>query len=191
MKHLKMLGLLVVAAASLMAFASSASASPVLTWPAGTEYTGVLEATGTSTLTLKASVFTETCTGSTVSGHVEVNQEGAGGGHAKGPITTLSFSGCGGEVPPVTLATGELTVNDSGEVFDIGSEVTVRKIGVTCVYGGGAGTKIGTLNPGQTATISISASLPKVAEKSGGLCAANAAWTGTYKVTSPDGLLIT
>jgi len=45
MKHLNILGPLAVVAASLMACASSASAAPTLTSPAGTEYTGEIHMT--------------------------------------------------------------------------------------------------------------------------------------------------
>lgn len=188
MKHLKMLGLLVMAAASLMAFASNASAASVLTSPAGTEF-GVgkeLKSSAAETLTLKASVFTVTCTESEVNGSIAESTATS----AAGPITTLSYGGCNAEAV-TTLANGSLSINDAGEVTAKENEVTVRKIGVSCIYGGGAGgTVVGTLTGGTTATLTISAELPKQAG-SGGLCAAKAAWSGKYKVTSPDTLLVT
>jgi poly(3-hydroxyalkanoate) synthetase len=65
MKHLKMIGLALMAAAALMASASSASAT-VLTSPANTEYTGEIDMSLTESLFLKASVFNVTCSKATV-----------------------------------------------------------------------------------------------------------------------------
>src|SRR5215211_2682634 len=181
MKHLKMIGLLVVAAASLMAFAGSASAAPVLTSPAGTEYTGTIEATikpGT-TLALSAGI-SDTCTVGSVSGTVTTNTTT----HATGAISALSF---GTAATPCTKTThvlknGNLTVGDKGEVIASNNEVTVFDLGVSCVYGGSTGTNIGTLTGGTPATMDINTTeLPKI---SGGfLCASKGTWTGTYTVT--------
>jgi len=185
MKHLKIIGLALVAAAAFMAFAGNASAAPTLTSPSGTEYTGPITATAVETLTLKAGFATDTCTTSTVGGTVSSNTEA----EASGSISTLDFGGpC--TLTTTTLSTGSLTILPGGEVKAIGSEVTVAALGTSCVYGGGPspGTKLGTLTGGTTATLSVKAGLPKI---SGGFaCASPAEWTGKYSVTTPDTLLL-
>ncbi|HYH54078.1 MAG TPA: hypothetical protein VD761_08100 [Solirubrobacterales bacterium] len=189
MKHLKMLGLAMVAAAAFMAFAGSASANPVLTSPENVEYTGNILATGEGTFLLQAGFANITCTTSTVGGTVTTNNTSK----ASGPITTLDFSGCNATVTTIKNGSLEIIPNaptgsNKGTVKGTGSEVTVSTLGVSCVYGTGAGTTIGTATGGNPATIAVSASLPKI---SGGfLCASPASWTGSYTVTSPKPLII-
>ncbi|HYH54077.1 MAG TPA: hypothetical protein VD761_08095 [Solirubrobacterales bacterium] len=185
MKHLKMLGLALVAAAALMAFAGPASATTV-TSPAGTEYTGEINATATSSLLLQAGFANITCTESVVKGKIESN----GGATASGKITTLSFSACNATVD--VLKNGSLSIastgGGSGTVSGSGSEVTVSTLGVSCVYGTAGGTALGTLTGGTPAKMTINAKLPKI---SGGfLCASPASWSGSYQVTSPGTLLV-
>jgi hypothetical protein len=182
MKHLKMIGLALMAATALMAFASSASAT-VLTSPANTEYTGELDASATESLFLEASVFNVTCTGSTVKGTVTTNTT-----VASGAISSLTYTGCDATVKVIANGSLEVKGTPTGDVYTSGNKVTVEKIGISCVYGGGAGTKIGTMKGGTTASMQIEASLPK--QEGGFLCAANAKWTGKYTVTAPDTLIL-
>jgi hypothetical protein len=190
MKHIKMLGLAVMALAAFMALAGNASAA-ALTSPAGTEYTGELNATATSSLLLKAGFANITCTSSTVKGKVETN----GATTAGGKISTLSFSNCGSAVV-TTFKTGSLEIvsagGGKGTVKGSGSEVTVGipAFGVTCDYGTTASTTLGTLTGGTTATMTISANLPLISATGSFGCASPAAWSGTYSVTSPDTLLV-
>ncbi|HET9593242.1 MAG TPA: hypothetical protein VFP17_10030 [Solirubrobacterales bacterium] len=193
MKHVKMLGLLVMAAASLMAFASSASAAPTLTSPAGTEYTGEIHAVLEGTALLKAGIE-DTCTESTVKGTVTTNNET----HAAGALSVLTFGNC---TKPDTevLKAGSLTIKDD-EVFAIGNEVRIKDtiLGITCIYGGGAspGTKIGTLDDstvtGKTATLTVNTSeLPRLPGSNETFCASKGTWTANYSITTPDSLFIT
>ncbi|MGN6201045.1 MAG: hypothetical protein ACTHNY_01390 [Solirubrobacterales bacterium] len=193
MKHMKMLGLLVVAAVAAMAFAGRATAAPVLTSPAGTEYTGEIHVTmkpGTSTV-FQAGID-DTCTQTTVKGTVTTNDTT----HAAGAASVITSGS--GSTPctkhTVTLATGSLTINDKGEVFTISNEFTVSDtgLGVSCVYGGGAspGTKLGTLATGSPATLDVNTmELPKISGSF--FCASRASWTGSYIVTTPTSLFIT
>ncbi|HYH54079.1 MAG TPA: hypothetical protein VD761_08105 [Solirubrobacterales bacterium] len=189
MKHLKMLGLVMVATAAFMAFASSASANPVLTSPANVEYTGSFLATAEGTNLFQAGFANFTCTTSTVGGTVTTNNTTK----ASGPITTLDTSGCSATVTTLVNGTLEIVPNaptgsNKGTVKGSGSQVTVSTLGVSCVYGTGAGTTLGTATGGNPATIAVSASLPKI---SGGfLCASPASWTASYTVTSPKPLII-
>src|SRR3954447_2352364 len=142
MKHVKMLGLLVMATASLMAFASSASAA-VLESPAGTEYTSTIHATlATPDSALLKAGIEDTCGESTVNGKVTTNTASV----ASGAITTLSFGDC--TKTTTVLKPGSLSIATGGAVTASGNEVTVFDLGVSCVYGGGTGTKLGTLKGG-------------------------------------------
>ena len=178
MKYLKMLGLFAVTAVAMMGFAGSASAT--VTAPTGTEYTGLLIASAESSLELKAGLEV-TCNKSTVEGEITSNTTT----HASGPLSTLAFSECNGTVH--TLEVGSLTI--SGDtVTAIGSKVTVERFGITCTYGGGAGTDIGTAtntisNGKDTITLDINANLPKQA--GGAFCSNIGVWTGKYHVTYP------
>ena len=89
MKHLKMLGLLVMAAASLTAFAGSASAA-TFTSPTGTEYTAAFSMSLEGSSLLKAGIAETTCTSSTMTGRLTTNNAT----HSAGQIETFSFSNC-------------------------------------------------------------------------------------------------
>ena len=199
MKHLKMIGLALVAAAAFMAFAGSASAAPTLTSPNGTVYKGTLTATATasSSLLLKATFANVTCTTSTVSGTISTNNET----HAAGGISTLSFDNCGtNDVTSLKNADntfGSLTINPKGEVFGSNSRVTIlnTSTGAHCIYGTTTNTKLGTFTPSSalretTAAMTISASLPYNAESKSSqfVCGSTGSWSGTYTVTTPDTL---
>lgn len=191
MKHVKMLGLLVMAAASLMAFASSASAA-TLTSPAGTEYTGEITSSlekGSSAL-LKAGIE-DTCTSSTTAGTVTTNTST----EASGALSSLTFGGCTQDT--VVKNAGSLKINSAGEVFTSGSrvEVTVTSIfgNITCFYGAetGSSVKIGTFVGGTPAKLNVSTtSLQRLSGSNTSLCAEKGTWTGTYVVTSPSTLLL-
>ena len=190
MKHLKMLGALVMAAASLMAFAASASAAPVLTSPAGTEYTGKIHMTlepGT-TLVTKAGIE-NTCGESTMLGDVETNNTE----HAAGPITTLTFGKCTQDT--TVINPGRLTIDDKGTVFIEGRRVEskVTGLGVSCFYGAEtAKVDIGTLTFGTPATLDINTTeLQRESGSNTFFCAEKGTWTGSYVVATPTTLLLT
>jgi hypothetical protein len=186
MKHLKLIGVAAIAAMALMAFASTASAT--VTSPSGTEYTGEVKSTASSSLLLEAGFAEITCTESTVAGKITTNDATI----ASGAITTLSYSNCGSATVD-TLANGSLEIvsagSGKGTVKGYNSQVTTSIFGTSCVYGTAAGgTTLGTVVGGTPAKMTISASLPKI---SGGfLCANPAKWSGSYTVTTPSTLLI-
>lgn len=197
MKHVKLLYLLVVAAASLMAFVSSASANATLTLPAGTEFTGTIHATleaGTS-LSLKAGPLQWTCTESTMHGTVSVNNTT----HAEGtltatgtPRTGLSFGGCTKDVTVITP--GKLTISDTGTVFTTETSLEIKDtlFGYSCFYGAEATPlDIGKLTPGTPATLDINTTeLKRLPGSAASFCGATGTWTGAYLVTTPATLLI-
>jgi RHS repeat-associated protein len=185
MKYVKMLGLAAMAAMALMAFgAGSASAASSLystgvQVPAGTELHASLEA-GTSALlsSTDGKTLVDTCTGSTVAGTVEY----PAGGDAKGSIGSLTWGGC--TVTTDTLTNGALSVSSSGAVTGTGSVVTVNFGGVSCRYGTGAGTSLGTLTTGKLA---VNAVINEQAPTSF-ICPDTTKWVANYTVTSPHDL---
>lgn len=184
MKQLKMLGLSALAVMALIAPAGQASAS--VTSPAGTEYTGTLEASITHSFLLKAGFAEITCSLSVLKGKVENNI----GTFAIGKISTLSFNFCNATVH--VLSNGSLEIFSTGagkgDLRGYNTQITVATMGVSCVYGTTTQTPIGTITGGTQAVMSIAASLPKI---SGGfLCANPASWTGAYKLTAPHELLV-
>ncbi|MGN6663156.1 MAG: hypothetical protein ACTHK6_02940 [Solirubrobacterales bacterium] len=194
MKYVKMLGLAAIAAAALMAFVgvgSASAAAGTLTCGSGTKCAAGTEINSSSEgkAVLDAPFGNVECE-STVAGHTKTEAEGGSAGGSSGPITTLSWSNCGGDTV-TTLATGSLSVESGGELKSSGSKVTVIHLGVHCIYET-SNTKIGTLTGSSTtksnATLDISATIPRVGGNSGALCGSSAPWTGSYKVTSPNPL---
>ncbi|HYH53923.1 MAG TPA: hypothetical protein VD761_07305, partial [Solirubrobacterales bacterium] len=184
MKHFKTLGLALVVMGALMALAGNASATTA-TSPTGTEFTGEIEGTASSSLLLKAGFAEITCTQSTVRGKIESN-----GATAAGKLSSLSFGGCGGATVDV-IQNGELSIEATGEgkgiVRGSNTQVTVSTMGTSCVYGTTTNTVLGTVTGGTPAKLNLSASLPWI---SGGvLCASPASWSGSYQVASLHPLL--
>jgi opacity protein-like surface antigen len=186
MKYVKMLGLAAVAAAALMAFIGAGTASAAelystgVTVNAGTKIEGSLESGTTATLsTTDGKTIVDTCTGSSVNGTVNAYT----GGDVTGAISSLTWSGC--SVTTDTLTNGNLSINASGTVSGNGSVVTVNT-GVTCRYGTGAGTALGTLTTGKLA---INAVINEQEPKAF-LCPDTTKWVANYTVTSPHDLTV-
>jgi hypothetical protein len=189
MKHVKMLGLLAVAAAALMAFAGTASAT-TLTSPAGTAYTSTIKATSTHS-SLHGSFISVTCTHSAVEGKVETHGAGVTAG---GKISSLSFGGCNYAV--TVKKTGSLEVHyansggGTGTVTSTGAEIAIHTSIGECIFTTSA-TDIGYLVGSTTkhATLEIgSAAIPRT----GGsfFCGSSGEWTGDYTVTTPSTLYV-
>jgi hypothetical protein len=181
MKYLKMLGLLAVAAAAMMAFAGVASAT-TLTSPAGTAYTSTLKATSTSS-TLHGSFISVTCKHSAVEGKVESHGASVTAG---GKVTGLTFSEC---TDPVTVKKeGSLEVHSNGRVTSTGAEIIIHTSVGECVFTT-SGTDIGLFTGGTPAKLDIdSVAIPRT----GGsfFCGSSGEWTGSYSVTTPGTLLL-
>jgi hypothetical protein len=176
MKYIKMLGLLAVAAAALMAFAGPASAT-TLTSPKGTTYTSSIVATSTNSK-LDGSFVTVECSHSEAKGTVE--QHGAGV-PAGGNVSTLTFTGCNYEV--TVTKRGHLTIHSNNEVTSNGAVIDIHTSVGTCTFTT-SNTPIGTLTEGAGATLDInSAKIPRT----GGsfLCGGSGTWTGNYSVKTP------
>lgn len=196
MKYIKILGLLAVAGAAMMAFAASASATTVTgpTFTTGvhtdevTRSTPIIHAVQEGThVELHNAIVNIKCQ-STVEGKVETHGTGV---TATGKITTLNFFNCTDEWVVDVEKAGELIVHHiegagtDGTLTSTGARVTATRAGLSCIYETNAthiGTVTGEKGPEGEATLDIKANIPRV----GGsfLCGgATAQWTGAYTTT--------
>jgi hypothetical protein len=206
MRYVKVLGLLAVAAAALMAFASTALAD-VATSPTGTTYTvtdtkekegGGHETVFTRPLSAEAEghavldnpIAKIECP-STVSGEIE--SEDKEGENVSGSIKSLTFNNCTDSWHVTVVSAGSLSVNGSagsynGDVFSTGATVEATRFGITCRYAT-SNTTVGTATSGSPATMHINANIPF---HSGSVfCGSGAtAWTGSYEVSAPSSLYV-
>jgi len=185
MRHIKILGLLAVAATALMAFASIASASTV-TSPSGTVYTKTIAATAGPT-ELVGSFTTVKCNKSAVEGSVKSHGAGV---TAEGPISSLTFSECNFNV--TVLKKGDLIAHATGggnaTLTSTGAEVLVHTSVGECIFTTNA-TDIGNLTGGTPAKLSIAS--VAIARTGGNfLCGSSAKWSGTYTVNTPGTLFV-
>jgi len=191
MKYLKMLGLMVVAALALMAFASAASATTGASTGVKITKNFTIHATleeGTSAILKdEAGTTTDTCTTSTVHG-TTTTFTAAGTGAIGGPISTLTFGNCSHTtdvIAPGSLTVSRIAGTSNGTVTSSGAEVQVRStfFGANATCKTGSGTDVGTLTGkanGQ-ATMDINATI------SCGILG-NTSLTGSGVVTSPEGV---
>ena len=196
MKHLKMLGLLAVAAAALTAFAGTASATTA-TSPKGTLYTGTYRAEAEGKTSLEGPFTTVTCGQSVVEGKVEQHGSGVTTG---GKISLLTFTEC--NFPVTVLKAGSLEAHTTavkgtdadGTVTSSGAEITIQTSIANCLYTTnnsdiGTGSLTSTTTTGGNATLDIgSASIPRTGHSI--FCGSSATWTGSYKVVTPSTLYI-
>jgi hypothetical protein len=181
MKYVKMLGLLAVAAAAMMAFAGVASATTI-TSPAGTLYTGNIAAEA-GTTELHGPFTTVKCTSSKVAGKVESHGANVTAG---GKISSLSFSGC--NYPVKVLKTGSLEIHSNGTLTSSGAEITIETSIANCLFTTSS-TDIGTLTSGTPAKLDIdSAGIPRTGHSF--FCGSSGEWTGSYTVTTPGTLIV-
>jgi hypothetical protein len=184
MKYAKMLGLLLIAAAALMAFAGTASAK--LTSASGTEIAAgtVIKAQSEGATSLGGTIKL-TCQKSTIEETVSAK------GGTSSTVTSLTFTECGANTVSVSTG-GTAAVESSGTSKSTNAEVTALTHNILgtvhCIYKTNS-TDVGTLTDssttGSTARWDIgSAGIPQVATDFG--CKDDAVWTGNYKVTTPD-----
>jgi hypothetical protein len=188
MRYIKMLGLLAVAAAALMAFAGTASATTI-TSPTGNPYTGTIQATTHGGHAVLHNPIAKIECHSTVHGHVESHGTTV---TAKGLITSLTFINCTNSWHVTTNTPGTLEIHwtsgYNGTLTSTGATVTSTRFGIECRYVT-SNTHIGTLTGGSPATLHIQGSIPFHSGSS--FCGEGATqWTGSYQVTSPSSLYI-
>lgn len=205
MKHLKMLGLAVVAAAALMAVVGAGTASATelcstATTPcSGTKYLSgtKIKAVNTTNAVLTTSLTTVTCTASTVEG--ETTSSG-GATAVTGKTTALTFTGCtrtGGEKCTVTSTslgnasvsggsastTGAFSYNVTSKT---GANVTCGFF-INCTFTTSSATLAGkNQTTGMPTVKAESISLAR----EGGICPSTSTWTATYEIVEPTPLFV-
>jgi hypothetical protein len=199
MKYAKMLGLLAIAAAALMAFAGSASATTGTDSAAGSpvEAGDTIHSTNVGEAILDGTVNIK-CKKSTVSG--TVGSAGSATTTLSGNISTLTFEECGANTVTV-VSKGSLEVhtheNDptgtssNGTLTSSGAEVTVLTHNILgtvhCIYVTNE-TDVGTVDGSKTtkgnATLTVdSVPIPRKTTDFG--CGSTSEWTAEYTVTTP------
>ena len=197
MKYLKILGLAAIAAAALMAFTGTASATTLTgaggaSLGAGTEIKSAAE----GTTVLHPPIGDIECKESTVAG--KTSNAGGSSETVSGNIESLTFSNCNATV--TVLAKGSLEIHtktasadNNGVLTGSGNEVTVEFVGFHCIFktsGTTLGTVTGSATTGGSATLDIEATIPRTGGRSGAFCGSTAQWTGSYSVSSPSTLNI-
>lgn len=194
MKTLKMLGIAALVASGLViAGAGTAQATTVFTdsaktidYPSGTEIDwSQAQAWDTRLLAFNGTTLV-TCTGSTIRGVTDATTAPS----LSTPISQFAWSGCSQTIH--TIANGSLryafTSGSSGQVTGSGSSWTIVTSGVSCTYGTGEGTKLGTVTGGTPAVMEIDATLTKL---SGGLlCYSTVNWKTKDVLTAPHALYV-
>ena len=199
MKHVKMLGLAVVAAAALMAFVGAGTASATKLCESG-QTTACVTAVGsgktlkfsaeeTVKLTGPFSLLIDTCLKSTVEGPT-TSAGGGAGVPVTGSVEVLTFEECTRPTtvgPKGTLSVSSIAGTDNGTVSSSGATVTIHEIpgfGTCSFITAAAGTDIGTLTGSTTkaATFDIAATIPS--ETSG---CPSGTWSGKYIATEAAG----
>jgi hypothetical protein len=210
MKHLKMLGLAVVAAAAFMAVigAGTASATELCTtattpcsgtmYQPGTRIDAMLE-TGTNAV-LTTSITTVTCTASTVNGET-TSTGGATTTAVTGKISGLTFTGCtrtGGEACTVTsVALGNVSVTGGAASttakfnFNLTSKTSAHVVCgffINCTFYTESATLAGQNQT--TGMPTIKAENIVLKKEPEGICPETATWTAAYEVTEPTPLYV-
>jgi hypothetical protein len=183
MRYVKGLGLAVIGTmALLLVGAGGASAAELysteVTVNSGTNLVISLES-GTSALlsTTDTKTIVDTCTESKIEGEINPYT----GGDVTGNLSLLSFGGCSSTTD--VLANGSFKISSKGTVSGSGTVTTVNT-SVSCRYGTGVGTTLGT---GTTGKIEINAVINEQEPKAF-LCPDTTKWIATYTVTSPHDL---
>jgi hypothetical protein len=193
MRHLKILSLAAITCGVLACIgASAASATTLFTDSAKTvKYTSgsAFHATlvpETSSRVTAGGTEIATCSKSTFGGSTSVET------HATITIKVSKNSTEGCSQTTHTVALGELdieyTSGSSAKVTGTGNSVTAGIFGISCTYGTGAGTVLGTLSSGSVPILKINATITRIA--GGFLCASNGTWEAEYVVTDPHALYV-
>jgi len=192
MKYVKTFGLAALAAALMAFFAVGTASATIIEKEAGTALPSGTSITAESEgkTELHPPIGSINCLKSHVGG--KTTNAGGVGVNVTGNIESLSFTECNATVN--VLANGTLTVahtsGSNGTLSSTGAEVTVVYLGFHCIFRTN-NTSLGTVTGGTNATLDISATIPRTGGSSGAFCGSNAAWTGSYKVTTPSPLNIT
>lgn len=201
MKYLKTLGLAVVAAMVVMAFAGAGSASATVLckttpvnndcpkgwdYEAGTKIEATIEKGGSVLFEETSGNSVNTCGGGAVKG--KTTSTGSGTETVTVPDEELTWSACTALITTIGSGSLEMHADDehNASVTSKGIELTINTIFGSCFYGTGGSTPIGAIKSGEVATMEINSVFSKV---SGAItCPATIRWTSKYKITSPSPL---
>jgi len=157
--NFKTVGLLALAAMSLLAFASTASATKI-TSPTGTTSTANGKVTAEGHLVLDNPIAKIECAGSAES---KVESHGGAGVSATGNLSSLSFSNCTNGWHVTVVAAGMSIINHTsgyhGSLNSSGATIEATVAGIFCRYKT-QNTSIGTVTSGGPATVHMAASIP-------------------------------
>lgn len=188
MKHMKILGLAVVAATALMTFLGAGPASATVlcktasspcpeTYPVGTYFYSSLE--GTGVWEESSGTIFQKCTSATIK-TVNTNKGGSGQS-VKMAILSAYWGNPESTCTKTTdfLKWGELEIHwisgtENGTVTDVGTEWTVG----SCVYGFNKLTDLGTIKGGNPARLELNALVPPIS----GPCFTSYRWTATFTI---------
>jgi hypothetical protein len=203
MRHLKMLGLAMVAAAALMAFLGGGSASATVLCKtnieSGCAASGWAYSSGTEiNASLEGSFIVSNTSGSVENTCTEVSNNGSTTNAGSATITVIwtitswSISNCA-QTTVVTLAHTTIELH---WIPGRNARLTVRGFrfhmilfGVKCAYGfGEGGVELGTLTGGNPATMDVNAVIPKV--EGSFLCPGDLRLESNFKITSPVPLYV-
>jgi hypothetical protein len=185
MKYLK---IIMVTAASLMAFAGTASAD-IVTSPTGHIWGAAFHASAEGHVVLDNPIAEIRCPSTIGGGHISQGQ----GTKASIAVSTLSFNGCT-EWHTTVVNGGVLSIEHltgtqyDGDVYWDGATVEGTRFGITCRYATDT-TTVGRLTGGNPATLHIDAEID--IHSGSFLCGSSATtWTGSYLVTAPASLYV-
>jgi hypothetical protein len=191
MKKLKVIVLLVLTTAALMALAGNASADYATTTtgaPTPTLNSVKIHTTNHSNehVIFQNPIAQIECF-STAEGTVETHTGGTSGNAATGKLSALTFTSCTDNWHVTTRTLGALyldwTSGHNGTLFSEGTTVEATRFFVPCYYKT-EDTHIGTVTGGNPATLHIEATIPLEKATSSELCGAgNAKWEGGYVTT--------
>lgn len=186
MKYVKTLGLLVVAAASMAAFAAAPALATTLTSPTGTVATPTIKAESEGHVTMQSTGF-----------QCPWALEGTVESHGSGkptviPLSKLTIGTCTGNWQPATVVPGKLEIDwtsaYNGTVTWTGGTIEWTLGGfVFCGFATG-GSTAGTITGGSPATIHLNATIGHHSGSFG--CGTGSSLTGSLAVTSPTSLYV-
>ena len=191
--HLKRLGLAATAAMALLGLAGAGTAQAILytdaaktiPYAAGTVVDLSLKSGTTTKLKATGGAPEDTCTESTAKGKVAKEP-----GEPIVVIETLTWGGCSHTTD--TLVNGKLeikwTSGTSGEVIGRESQWIANLGGLSCTYGFGEATKLGTIAGGEAPMLKIEAPVKKIAGSF--LCSEKETLDAEYEVTEPHALYV-
>jgi hypothetical protein len=197
MKILKILGVAAIASLGLLAFGAGPASATTLcatTEPTpcssgygpGTIVQGVQKAGTNSIIETTEGTHLHTCSGSTFKAKTNV----LSATWVTANVEEWTWTGCTGFT--VTIKKGTLEMDHISGTHNVtmrgkSMEVTIiGPFGVSCVYGTGAGTTLGTATSGASPSLTINTVISLIS--GGALCPAHTRWTGTYWITKPTPL---